>query len=665
MNPLQFFYTTVGKQFANPTAMYIELQFESAPTFDYEIATLLYDKKFAFGIRLDDGLYNAFTNVFSYLYGSVADENSNIHPGIRSTDGCGNDIIWTGDFALPIMNNGSDPHDELSTSHIRWSTLEFARDMGFGVMYHGYELPTIDSIELLPSVDDRYTALKLDMTNWLSYVDTKLGIRPLVASPPGGNLEFSSIGPLADLSYRTIFEEKGFWTMCGRTNPYPVGGADIAVPLHPGLPLDTITNDFFTTPNIYPCPYHYTSSVNPVETLDAMKANVTEMAVADGHHSKVFFTHDVRYDAGLVTGSGMSMADFTAFMDWLDTNYGKSGDDSILFTSVQTVLEYLYCRLNTTINVYKNGKTVTLEIISPNIASIRRPALTLKVNSTVPFKAVGIHNIDRFSQNILNTTSGVINIEWSEEYYAAADRFVTIFEGSHLQADKDYAQYLTDNISDLSLKTPLQIRINNVVIISATNWLFDFGNSGIGYPTGAPYNDIKVASTTVVPTGASWNATINSGGSSTNMVLTFSAGFTEENGGSYPAVAGAYGRVANDGYFLDFALRDSFNVANGVPGYITFSGLNDAKLYDFTIISNRASLTRTTKFTAYNSGAFTSNVSVVSRVPALVGDVGYVNGNFDFPGTISNAIPIGGIITLKVEGVGTTGYLNAMKVTEH
>lgn len=177
----QIFYTTLASKFNDPSALYVELIFDTAPVFSKSIAPLLYDKKFAYGIRLDDGRYTAFTNVFSVLYGNnIPDEQNNTHDGIRSTDGCGNEavnqVVWAGDFAMPTLSSTS--HDDNQSTYIRWSTLRFARDFGFGVMYHGHERPSLDTISPTyigeepnvykaeyPNGDAVYTAIKQDIVN--------------------------------------------------------------------------------------------------------------------------------------------------------------------------------------------------------------------------------------------------------------------------------------------------------------------------------------------------------------------------------------------------------------------------------------------------------------------------------------------------------------------
>lgn len=673
----QMFYTTLGSKFNNPNALYVELVFDQTPEFTKSIAPLLYDKKFSFGIRLDDGLYKAFTNVFSVLYGNgIPDEQNNTHTGIRSTDGCGNDVVWAGDFAMPT--NSQTAHADDQTAKIRWSTLKFARDFGFGVMYHGHETPLLDNIIPTYTVvndvkvvsawkpgyadwDAVYNAIRLDMQNAKTLIQTNLGFTPLIATVPSGHDEIRSCEKNDGILRAPCFEE-GFWTVTGRSSGEKIGPDIKSIPMSPGLDVTSITNQWIQEGNFFPVPYHYTGATASGETIQAIKDAISIMSTSTGNFAKCFFTHDITYNENEGADGGMTIQEFKELMEWIDLNYGKtSGKDEVWFTSVQSVLEYVYCRLNTTINQYIENNRIILEIIPPEFSGMRRPALTFKINSDIPVRTINIHNIDKFSQNVLNNTSGIINVEWSEEHYAAADRMVTQLESSQSQMDKLYAQTLTNLISIPDKKNTLQARINAVEIITQIIWLFDFGRiSAPNYSADYPYNLIGTtsASGTAIPTNSQFTNLFKSTTNGTIMTLTVGANFTQNEAANYP---GNQSMPINSGYFLDNALKDYITVVSGSNGIITLTGLNNNKKYDFVMIANRHSITSTTKYTIYNdltTPTFSQNVNVS-------GKVGVTNGNFDSPGLVSNAIPMNGTLYLKVEGVGSAGYLNAMKIIEH
>jgi hypothetical protein len=681
----QIFYTTLASKFNDPSALYVELIFDSTPTFTKSIAPLLYDKKFSYGIRLDDGRYTAFTNVFAVLYGNnIPDEQNNVHNGIRSTDGCGNEVVWAGDFAMPTVS--STAHDDDQSANIRWSTLKFARDFGFGVMYHGHETPELNSIiptyigeepnvyqPLYPNGNAVYGAIKQDIQNARNLIEQKLLFKPLVATVPGVAQEVRSV-KMSDGTWRIPYLEEGMWCITGRKAGERLGDIVKSVPLSPGLNVNTIDSNWFIEPNWFPMPYHTTGNTNPGETLQSIKDGITEMSVAQGNYAKCFFTHDVTYDPNEGSNAGMTIQEFKELMEWIDTNYGyTSGKDEVWFASVQSVLEYIYCRLHTTVEQFDEGNRIILKIKPPAFTGMRRPALTFKINSNIAVKAINIHNIDKFSQNVLNSTSGIINVEWSGEHYAAAERMVTQLESSQSQIDKDYALELTRAITIPSRKDILLGRINAVVIVTQIVWLFDFGKTGTGYSSDPPYNMIGAPA----PAGTSGNSvttdlqftnlykTPNIG---TVMVLTIGAGFKYGEGANYPGLktASPLNRVINDGYFLDNALKDYFSVTSGTSAIITISGLKDNKKYDFAIISNRAYFSNLSKYEVYNTAStpFSNTQTVTCNTNPGTGST-YLDGNYDTPAIILNAIPYNGVLYLKVSSVTGTGYLNAMKITEH
>lgn len=671
----QMFYTTLGNRFNNPKAMYVELTFDATPNFTKSITPLLYDKKFAFGIRLDDGCYKAFTNVFAVLYGGIPDEQNNFHAGIRSTDGCGNDVVWAGDFAMPTLGFGY--HDDDQTSRIRWSTLKFARDFGFGVMYHGHENPSLNSIvfvdpEATPLVrktdrDAVYADVIKDFQEANKLIQDNLNFTPLVATTPTGFDEIRSILLNDGVRWKAPFRDSGYWTIGSRVTS-EIGGITKSPPLSPGLDINAIDNNWFLEGNFYPGYYHYTGATG-WESLQQIKDSITEMHTTPGNFGKYFFTHDIQYE---YTGGGMTIAEFKELMTWIDTNYGKtSGLDEVWFASVQSVLEYTWCRLNTTINEYREGNKIILEIIPPQTPVIgntqrtmRRPALTFKINSDIPVKNINIHNIDKFSQKVLNLNSGIINVEWSSEHFAAAERLVTQLETTQSELDKLYALSLTNMISIPDKKNILLGRINDVELITQILWWFDFGFIGTGFSSDYPYNMIGNTTNNYTYTApATFSNLIKSATGGTVMTLTVGTGFVSAMGSTkVPGDKTAAGRVINDGYFLDTALKDYFSVAQGSSAILTLSGLKDNKKYDFALHPNRAFVNSTTKYTIYNdisAPTFNQNVSKAGRTNTTL------EGNFDDPALMTNAIPLNGILYIKVEGVSSAGYINAMKVTEH
>lgn len=671
----QMFYTTLGSKFNNPNALYVELVFDQTPEFTKSIAPLLYDKKFSYGVRLDDGLYKAFTNVFSVLYGNnIPDEQNNTHAGIRSTDGCGNDVIWAGDFAMPTDSESA--HNEIQVAKIRWSTLQFARDFGFGVMYHGHETPPLTDISpsyigeepnvykpAYPNGDAVYAAIKADIQNARTLLNSKLQFKPLVATVPGTAQEVRSC-KLSDGTWRIPYLEEGMWCITGRKAGERLGDIVKPVPLSPGLDVNSINANWFIEPNWFPMPFHYSGATASAERLVDIKAGITEMSIASGNYAKCFFTHDVTYASDEGSRTGMTITDFKELMTWIDANYGKtSGKDEVWFASVQSVLEYIYCRVHTTINQYNENNRIILEIIPPTYVGMRRPALTFKLNSNIPVRSINIHNIDKFSQNVLNNTTGIINVEWSGEHYAAAERMVSKLESSQSIMDKLYAQTLTNLISIPTKKDLLQARINNVTIVDQTIWLFDFGRIGSSYSADAPYNLIgttvqnQTYSSPVVFSNLIKTPSI----ANTLMVLTVGAGFIHEEGCNYPSIKGL---IENSGAFPDRALKDAFKVPTGTYCLLTLTGLNNNKKYDFVMIPNKSYVASSTKYTIMNdltTPTFNQNVTQANRTSTEY------EANFYNTANINNAIPINGTLYIRIEGSISThaGYINAMKITEH
>ena len=618
----------VIRRFSNPDAMYVELTFDSAPTFDVSKAPLLYDKKVAFSFRFADGYREGYLNTSAVLLGlNTPDFTGATHPGYRFTDGCGNDVMYTADYS-PFMYDEDPRHSETATTYMRWSDFQKAKDFGHGILFHGYD----DTSAPDPTVP--YEELMDDLISFRNLCYTKWGFKPLMATSPGGELQWYNKDGKAP------FFDAGYLMSNILYQPIDslVAGENYVVPLNTGLNFNNINQEFFSSPQLYPGAYHSTRSIkvpnyedlpetgNEIylyitteptyayyrwnssnstyevtsdrpgasESLDEIKQRITNYI--NNSYSSGFnvTTHNVKYNPDEQFNGGMDVNYFKEFLNWVDTTYGKNGTDQILFMSSSAVLDYLYAREFSSVNTYTQGNKVILEIVPTVFNELRRPALTLKLNSSLPVKSIQINNIDKFSQNVIDSTSGIINLEWGNEHYDIANRYVTYAEEVKTQRSVDMAQFFVNNVSDSSKNNSLQMRLNSIDVLTSVQYLVDFGRFTYIANT-PPFNNVSSSDFDIsnyLPSeiilrdisNASYGLKLDIVQAFTTM--TYSGVVTGDDSGIYP----------------DLAIRDSFNVSPSNPAIIKIHGLQAGQVVDFKFFSSKTTTSGyISRFTVHNS----------------------------------------------------------------
>ncbi|OFY13088.1 MAG: hypothetical protein A2X11_13040 [Bacteroidetes bacterium GWE2_42_24] len=656
--------------------MYVELTFPSAPVIELQKADLLYDKKLAISMRFDDGYRSPFTNSVALFLGGEnhRDEELNVHEGFYYTDGCGNNIPYVADFAAIIaVIEGSGA----GTEYLSWDDCRQARDYGYGVLPHEANI-SIDLTDESP-----YADWLADMAESMLYYFNELGFKPIVATASTGDLRWSSI--LDSGVYKSPYFDNGLLFMEADANPHICAGVGYANDRMYGLDLKSITRESFGHGQPYPMFYHskrilrvdslpavgelYCVYILPDDTmhrwngtsyditteslaggasLEQIKTAAINCINASGARAFTLFTHRLTYDPAENDNGGNYLPYYKSeILQWLDTNYGKNGSDQLLFASANTVAEYVYCREFSTINTYYEGNRIILEIIPPDNPNmlLRRPALTLKLNSNVAPDSVNIFNIDRFSENVVGNTQGIINVEWSSEYYNTALRYVVALEATPTQIRKDDAFYFTSFVSDPAKKNALMQRINAVEIPQDRTYLIDFGYGGTDV-TPPPFNNITNVTT------ATQNVNILDIDGVDNGILC----------SIYAAFASIYGTgISGSYYFPVTAVMDCFLSQKSVAGIVKFSGLDNSKIYRFRVNNNRQYQDYITTFRLYNSldsGAIGYAIETATRASS---PDGYVD--------ITPIQPIEGVLYLSVlsedASANAYGALSALEILEY
>jgi hypothetical protein len=677
----------VIRRFSNPSAMYVELTFDSVPTADVTKADLLYDKKLAFSMRFDDTYRSAYTNSLAIFMGGsfYADENGIEHDGFRYTDGCGFEMPYVADFACQCSALNSNSNN----LYINWEDALEAKNYGYGILPQGCYVtyhPTVTSENGTETYHSPYSEWYNDYVEFRELCYTHLGFKPIVATSDIGYNYWASI--LDGDTYKAPFFDAGMLFTTTNDNPKEIAGVNKPLDVVNGLNLSEINAESFNSGQPYPCLYHSKRIIKVTELpvsgelyyiymlpnytlyrwdgssfyltteslagsvpLEDIKEKITNAINAPGARGLSIFTHRLDYTISQNDNGGMYLPYYkTEIMGWLDQNYGKNGTDQILMASMNTVAEYVYCRELSTINTYREGNKVILEIIPPVNSDLRRPALTLKLNTNIPVRGVLINNIDRFSQNVLNNNTGIINLEWSSEYYEVANNYMTTAEDIRTQKSVDVATYFMGFVTNPTKLNSLQTRLSNIVVLSSVRYLIDFGRT-VYLSDVPPFNNVSSSTTDItsyLPTNISLRDTSNA---NYGILLDITQAFTT-------MIYNGKTTGDNSGLYQDYAIQDSFDVTSVSPAVVKIHGLQSGQVVDFKFFASRNSVsgvvTRYTVTNQLDSSTTFTDYSVLDATNNISNTADVINSFANELGEI--------YVTVSCEGASTVGKLSVMEV---
>lgn len=206
-------------------------------------------------------------------------------------------------------------------------------------------------------------------------------------------------------------------------------------------------------------------------------------------------------------------------LTWYYTNYGKAGDDSIWFASMDEYYEYWFMRKYAIINKTVNASVASFEIFIPEGQYFYYPELSFVSNKTF----VSLSNI---SDNIVGKSNSntMININLDASLVTRANKYVSKYELSQNNLDLADAQYFVNQLKDGTVKTGFVTRINAVItsipvtgiaITTKPTTITDTGQLAVTY---TPSNTTQ--------TGVSWSSSNTSVAviSSTGLVTVLAAG---------------------------------------------------------------------------------------------------------------------------------------------
>ncbi|WP_298652997.1 hypothetical protein [uncultured Proteiniphilum sp.] len=152
---------------------------------------------------------------------------------------------------------------------------------------------------------------------------------------------------------------------------------------------------------------------------------------------------------------------FAQFLLWLNNTYGKDGDDSVWFPSLEEYYEYNYYRTHGTVTKEISGNTIKLKISLPSGQYFYYPSVTVNLSG---IKKEQIKQIDSDNKvtglSYMDYEDGLmLNIDCRRYLVEHATHFVEKYEAFHSSSNKNDAIYFTGMLKESSQKTELLKRI--------------------------------------------------------------------------------------------------------------------------------------------------------------------------------------------------------------
>lgn len=410
---------------------------------DVEIPVLKYNKSWLFILTQDDAMHAAYSTTWAVINGKPLSRNyyydaehlaaGDLPPDILnyrktfgSTDGAGREVRfaitttlspeWEWMDAEAVVRNGfsANYHRFFMKSGLTWNNVSEMLSYGTGIAFHDVLTKAVNNED---SIVKHY---KLSQQIILEKLSGR-GCKTL--AEPNGNKTYVR----AALGYSPI------QIMTAQT----AGTSDpTLIRLYP-FKVDSDLNKGLLQRNFHDTPFNIISEIE----AELRKKKEERKAVHVGVH-----------------GTGITFADFLL---WLNNSYGKDGDDSVWFPSLEEYYEYNYYRMHGAIEKEVEGNRVTLKIYLPSEQYFYYPSVTVNLSGIKEEQIKSLTSGDEVTGlSYANHEDGLmINVDCRRFLVEHATHFVEKYELSWSQSDKRDAVYFTNILKESSKKDELLDRL--------------------------------------------------------------------------------------------------------------------------------------------------------------------------------------------------------------
>ncbi len=153
---------------------------------------------------------------------------------------------------------------------------------------------------------------------------------------------------------------------------------------------------------------------------------------------------------------------FSQFLVWLNDRYGKDGNDSVWFPSLEEYYEYNYYRVNSTTEHEINGDTIKLRISLPSEQYFYYPSITVNLRGITYDQIRQILSNDAVTGLSYAEYDGgvMLNIDCRRYLYEHAVHFVDKYRKSSTISNRNDAIYFVEKLKESPKKDELRKKIS-------------------------------------------------------------------------------------------------------------------------------------------------------------------------------------------------------------
>jgi len=421
----------VGQEFDSLQNIRIQITFTSPPTsWSVSKSPLRFNKRFAYSFQMDDGANDIWTHGYPFFQGGTIDGTA--YPGLKYTDGCGNDYNFKMSSALYSFNstgsNAQDVHDPNSayaTVNVTWPQLVTMCSNNWGIANHGLSPGNAGNYDYEIKRNHSYVKLKtLGATN--------------------GGLDMGAfVNPNGDQGYTIPAFNLGY-LVCYRDG-YSFGQPSFNV------------NGVWPHQNIMMGRTNTWNSVNLSALVDA----IANASAGEENHWGVHFTHAINNATW-----GYDFNTFKTHLNYIAGKYGKSGLDNIWMATEEEVLDYLLVRDAIFLQTQLTGNTLVVTFSGSLPDIYRFYSSTLLIRADVPVSAITLQGVSGYSFTGIGNDSAMVNISWNGKQIIppeeTAEYWVSRAEQTHSQDDANIAMDYVLMVPEGPVQQAFRVRLCSI-----------------------------------------------------------------------------------------------------------------------------------------------------------------------------------------------------------
>lgn len=153
---------------------------------------------------------------------------------------------------------------------------------------------------------------------------------------------------------------------------------------------------------------------------------------------------------------------FAEFLRWLNNRYGKDGDDSVWFPSLEEFYEYNYYRMHSDMVTEISGNMIKLQITLPSQQFFYYPSVTVNLSGIHKVQISSVYSNDQVTGlSYADYGEGImLNIDCRKYLAQHATHFVEKYEGYKSKSNYNDALYFINMLKESNLKSKLLQRVH-------------------------------------------------------------------------------------------------------------------------------------------------------------------------------------------------------------